>query len=175
MAANRDTCLARKLHDLGIAHPAWTITYARQHGLQISLAASVLIQETAGGHNVFGHDPYLRPTRYLNWLKGRQVTRFRYLIYKRARKAGHGMQGVGPLQLTWYEFQDQADAKGGCWRPSINMDVGFGLLASKIKASGGDIHAGVAAYNGAGQAANDYANQVLARATRIHARLNDCG
>jgi len=24
-----------------------------------------------------------------------------------------GMQGVGPTQLTWYAFQDQADALGG--------------------------------------------------------------
>ncbi len=174
MADQRDTCLVRKLHDAGIDHPAWTVTLARRHGIKISVAAAVLLQESAGGRNVFGHDPYLRPTRYLNWLKGRRVTATRYRIYRALRRRGHGMQGVGPLQLTWYEFQDRADRAGGAWRPFVNMNVGFEHLGSLIK-SHDTLHEAVAAYNGTGRAANDYARQVLARADKLHDRLADCG
>lgn len=39
-----------------------------------------------------------------------------------------GMQGVGPTQLTYYTFQDRADQLGGCWRPEINIRVGFESL-----------------------------------------------
>jgi hypothetical protein len=174
MAQNRDTCLARKLHDLGIVHPNWTITLARGHHLDIALVASVLIQESGGGHNVFGHDPFLKPTRYLNWLKGRKVTPFRYRRYRAARVKGHGMQGVGPLQLTWYSIQDKADRAGGAHKPYINMDVGLGLLTGQIQAHD-DLRAGVAAYNGTGQQANDYADQVLKRRDHIHSILRSCG
>lgn len=174
MAENRDTCLARKLHDLGIVHPSWTITLARWHKIDLSLAASILTQESGGGHNIFGHDPFLKPTRYLNFLKGRRVTRWRYHVYHAKRTQGHGMQGVGPLQLTWYEFQDRADAEGGCWKPRVNMDVGFRLLAAKIHEHT-ELRAAVASYNGTGAAANDYADQVLARRQQIHSRLADCG
>ena len=38
----------------------------------------------------------------------------KYQEYKR-RRPRDGMQGVGPAQLTWFEFQDQADALGGCY------------------------------------------------------------
>jgi soluble lytic murein transglycosylase-like protein len=84
------------------------------------------------------------------------------------------MQGVGPLQLTWYEFQDRADARGGAWKPYINMDVGFEHLGQLIKSTG-DLDQAVARYNGTGAAANDYARQVLQRAGKIHKRLADCG
>lgn len=172
MAQNRDTCLARELDRLGIEHPHWTITLSRRHGLDLSLCASILIQETGGGANVFGHDPYLRPTRLLNWLKGRKVTATRYRYYRRMRRKGHGMQGVGPLQLTWYEFQDEADRAGGAWKPFVNMDVGFGHLAVAINDHG--LSEGVARYNGTGSAANDYARRVLARRQTIHGRLAHC-
>lgn len=173
MAENRDTCLARQLDRLGIKHPSWTITLARKHKLDLSLCASILLQESGGGRNVFGHDPYLRPTRFLNWLKGRKVTASRYRAYRRYRKRGHGMQGVGPLQLTWYEIQNEADRKGGAWRPFINMDVGFAFLAEKVRAAD-NMFEGVARYNGTGSAANDYARRVMARRQTIHDHLAHC-
>lgn len=173
MPANqRDICLARQLANLGIVHPHWTIKLARALDLDISLCAAILLQETGGGRNVFGHDPYIKPTRLLNWLKGRKVTRARYAYYKRQRRRGHGMQGVGPMQLTWFSFQDTADAKGGSWRPYVNMQVGFGILAAHI--AGKEMFDGVASYNGGGQAANDYARQVLHRRERVHHYLQHC-
>lgn len=174
MAENRDTCLARKLHDLGIVHPNWTITLSRQYRIDLSTCASILLQESAGGRNVFGHDRYLKPTWLLDWLKGRKVTETRYSYYLGRRRAGHGMQGVGPLQLTWYEFQDAADRAGGCWRPYVNMATGFADLAAQIKTHD-DLREGIKHYNGSGQAANDYATQVLNRRDKIHAVLHSCG
>ena len=59
------------------------------------------------------------------------------------------MQGVGPCQLTWWELQDAADAQGGCWRPEINMRVGFGHLAALVKRYGECRRR--APYNGSGR------------------------
>ena len=175
MAMNERTrCIYRELDRIGIVHPAWTIQLARDNNIPISLAASILIQESGGGRNVFGHDPYRRPTRLLNWLKGRKVTRARYRYYKRMRRRGHGMQGVGPMQLTWYTFQDQADKMGGAWRPYLNMKVGFALLARYLRAQPNDRQSAVAQYNGMGAAAEHYARQVLKRADDIHDRLKHC-
>lgn len=175
MALNQKTrCIYEALDQMGIVHPAFTIELARKNGLSVSLVAAILLQESAGGNNVFGHDPYLRPTRRLNWLKGRKVTRLRYWYYKRMRKAGHGMNGVGPMQLTWYTFQDAADALGGAWQPHANMTVGVGHLADMITKPGVSERDAIVAYNGAGEAAQRYADQVLAKKAQVHNRIQHC-
>ena len=69
------------------------------------------------------------------------------------------MNGVGPMQLTWYTLQDQADALGGCWKVGPNIRVGCEYLSGLIKAKGKK--AGIQAYNGA--PGFGYANSVLAR------------
>jgi hypothetical protein len=69
--------------------------------------------------------------------------------YNRARKAGvnfawrtagptgrGGMQGVGPAQLTYYSYQDDADKEGGCWKPRQNIRIGLRLLKSNIRRLG---------------------------------------
>jgi hypothetical protein len=170
----RQACIIKELDRIGIVHPSWTIELARKNNIPISLAASILIQESGGGRNVFGHDPFLRPTRLLDWLKGRKVTAARYRYYKRMRKHGHGMQGVGPLQLTWFAFQDEADKNGGAHRPFVNMQTGFGLLGRLLRAHPNDVRGAVALYNGQGVAADHYAAQVLARADDIHDHLKHC-
>lgn len=156
--------LVAKLKRRGIVYPVRTILAASRAKLPLSLACGFLEQESGGGHNVFGHDP-VRPPQ----IRGGVVTSRRYRIYKRLRKEGYGMQGVGPMQLTYYTLQDQADAAGGCDRPYINMLVGFRQAAALIKAHGK--HDGIRAYNGSGAAAEKYADQVEERAARWHREL----
>jgi hypothetical protein len=150
----RDLLLVPKLRRLGIRMPLRMLRAAHKAGIAPSLAAAMLIQESAGGMNVFGHDPTI-------YAGAGTVTKRKYLAYKRAR--GHTrMQGVGPLQLTWYSIQDEADARGGCWDPYVNMLVGFQHLSASIRRNGYSL--GIKAYNGSGPAADEYSRTVRNRA-----------
>lgn len=149
----------------GIVDPALCVRMADLHDLPVSIGAAVLLRETSGGHNVFGHDPTTAiPVRW----QGSLVTHMKYRYYK-VRRHHDNMQGVGPLQLTWWAFQDRADALGGCWVPAHNVSVGFHDLAAQIRAHG--THDGIKAYNGTGRDAEAYANHVIAVADVIHAEL----
>lgn len=152
------------LRRLGIIVPVRMVLAAQQVGLSIPLAASILTQESGGGANVFGHDPTI-------FIGAGEVTKAKYLAYRAQRgpTGAGGMQGVGPVQLTWWAFQDRADALGGCWAPLANMRAGFEVLAANIRRDG--LGAGVAAYNGSGPAAIRYAAEVLARADRYAVAL----
>lgn len=147
------TVTARILHarSRGIKMPVRAFLAARKARIPFYVACAFLMQETAGGENVFGHDPG-------NFSGAGEVTKAKYLAYKRARQAGKGMQGVGPVQLTWWEFQDQADALGGCWKPYCNMVVGFTLIH--------DYHLETASWHEAAKRFNgseEYAKQMDAR------------
>lgn len=107
----------------GINNPYMAYRAAKDAGLPFSVMCAVLEKESAGGDNVFGHDPTI-------FSGAGKVTKAKYLAYKKQRQAGNGMQGVGPMQLTWWEFQDRADERGGCWKPYINMVVGAEILKS---------------------------------------------
>lgn len=146
----------------GIVYPWRTYYAAKRAGLGLALAAAVLDKESGGGHNVFGHDPVkCGPV-------GGAVTKDRYLAYKKNRPSC-GMQGVGPVQLTYYTLQDWADAKGGCWRPYVNMLVGFSHLRMLIHKYG-DAD-GIRRYNGLGPAAEAYSRWVRDRAAVWRQRL----
>ncbi len=137
--------------------PIRMLVAAHEAAIPPSLAASMLMQESGGGTNVFGHDPTI-------FVGAGEVTKAKYLAYKtqRGTNGEGGMQGVGPLQLTFFTLQDEADERGGCWKPYVNMLVGFEHLADNIRRAG--MHEGVKAYNGSGDAAEKYANTVLPRA-----------
>jgi hypothetical protein len=126
--------------------------------------ALALVEKESGGRNIFGHDPVRNPAQ-----KGGRVTAKNYAAYKRARKAGMGMQGVGHTQLTWYEFQDQADRLGGAWKPYPNMVVGFRHLKTLVNAHGKE-H-GAAAYNGTGPAADAYGKDFVKKQEAWHRRI----
>ena len=102
--------LIERLQAGGIVHPKVTVAEAQRAGLRLAVACAMLEKETAGGHNVFGHDPTI-------FVGAGQVTKAKYQAYKQRRvsSGNKSMQGVGPCQLTWYEFQDEADREGGCW------------------------------------------------------------
>jgi hypothetical protein len=153
----KDAPLVPKLRKLGIKMPIRMLIAAHNAAIPPSLAASVLMQETSGGANIFGHDPTI-------FAGAGDVTKAKYLAYKKQRgpKGEGGMQGVGPLQLTFFSLQDEADDRGGCWKPYVNMLVGFEHLAANIRRGG--MHEGVKAYNGSGSDAEKYANTVLPRA-----------
>lgn len=158
-----------KLYKLGITAPAATIEACQRTGLPVALAASVLTQESGGGHNVWGHDPTIfagGPTG-----DNRPVTKTDYLAYKAKRVASGNrlMQGVGPMQLTYWSIQDQADAAGGCWDPLANMQTGFSHLAAAVHRAG--LRNAVVAYNGSGPAAEHYADTVLARMAEYEKEL----
>lgn len=139
MATRAQIRLARQN---GILIPYRAAKAAKNAGIPFYVACAFLMQESGGGRNVYGHDTW--PNGYPKpfWGHG-EVTEQNYAAYKRERDAmadktrpdggglwGRRMQGVGPLQLTYWSFQDQADAEGGCWNPYPNCLIGFRILAS---------------------------------------------
>jgi Putative peptidoglycan binding domain len=138
------TTPAELLAQGGIINPAGVIALAADAGLELAMAATMLIMESSGGRNVWGSDRVLTGGIYT---PGGVVTRDVYLAYK-ARRAVLGDQGVGPTQLTSSGLQDQADALGGCWDWASNCRVGFAFLAGLIHRNGED--GGLGAYNGSG-------------------------
>lgn len=127
------------------------IEIAQRYDLDIAAACILLIKESSGGHNVWGHDNV--PTGG-NYIKGAPVTKEAYLAYKRDRHI-YGAQGVGPCQLTWPGFQDLADNRGGCWRWEVNVDVGFEIFADYVK-SYGNLWEAAERYNGRASYADDF-------------------
>jgi hypothetical protein len=143
----------------GIARAAEVIELAGAAKLELACAVVLLLKESGGGANLFGHDGVPDGGQYV---KGGPVDQASYARYKAWRQAGSGrMQGVGPCQLTYYTIQDQADARGGCWDWRVNCAVGFDLLATQIRTKG--VQDGFRAYNGAGPAAEAYGRDAMAR------------
>lgn len=137
---------------------AWNAATAT--GIPYWAVCAFLEQESAGGHNVFGHDP--------GWFSGAgEVTAEKYAAYK-AGRAQHNAQGVGPMQLTWPPYQDQADSLGGCWQPRFNVLTGCQILAGFI-ADGDTWHEAAHRWNGS----ETYAVQMDAKFTRWQALLKD--
>lgn len=157
-ARDQDLALRAKKH--GARYSLRIIREARRAGIPVSLGFA-LIEQESNFTNVFGSDPTI-------FAGAGTVTKAKYLAYKKQRGRTR-MQGVGPAQLTWYELQDRADKRGGCWMPQHNIAVGFDALAKHIVGKG--TRAGIAAYNGSGPAANRYATQVLAKQEKWHGRL----
>jgi hypothetical protein len=137
----------------GIKYPIITYNAAKDHGLELAVLAAVLEQETGGGRNIFGHDPTI-------FIGAGKVTKRKYFAYRKQRgpKGAGGMQGVGPMQLTWYAFQDFADAQGGCWKPRVNIRVGAWILSRNIEKLR-YLRSALKVYNGSWE----YADEVLRR------------
>lgn len=125
--------------------------------------ALALVEKESGFRNVFGHDAVRNP------IKGGRVTLVRYRAYKAYRRRGWGCQGVGPCQLTYYSFQDEADQIGGCHKPYPNMVVGFRLLKTLINQHGKQ--KGAACYNGTGDDADRYGRDWVRKQAAWHERV----
>lgn len=140
------------LRQYGILDPDLTVRLADQAALSYAAAGVVLMKETGGGRNVWGHDGVNTGGIYT---KGAEVDMATYQRYRSARNAGQiGSQGVGPVQLTWHGFQDLADSRGGCWKPEVSTLVGFETLGAAIRAT--DVWHAALKYNGAAPYADDF-------------------
>lgn len=126
-----------------------------------ALALAMVWQESSG-RNVWGGDP--APNGGTSGWHNSHVTASNYRSYKirRGSRGQGGMQGVGPLQLTFYTIQDEADRLGGAWKPRINIRTGLRHLDGLIGQFG--YADGIRRYNGAGPAAEAYSRSVRARA-----------
>ena len=162
-----DPGMVEHLERRGVLRAAAVIDIAHNAGLGLAEACTMLEKESGGGRNVFGSDGVSTGGAYR---KGEAVTEENYKAYKAARLAKRaGAQGVGPTQLTWPPLQIRADELGGCWRPEVNMRVGFEHLRDLIKAYG--TRGGFRRYNGSGPAAERYADDAMAKLTRWHGHL----
>lgn len=136
MAVITNVMIARKN---GIVSPMLALRAAHKAGIPYAVACALLEQESAGGENVWGHDP--------TWMVGYPILdEETYGVYK-AHRDHFGSQGVGPCQLTYHTYQDEADDLGGCWLPFPNMVVGFKILRSSID-HGLTLHEAFRSYNG---------------------------
>jgi peptidoglycan hydrolase-like protein with peptidoglycan-binding domain len=156
--------LIERLRAEGFLRPQAVVEEAKRAGLRLPLACALLEKESGKGRNVFGHDPTI-------FVGAGEVSRAKYREYKKRRVASGNklMQGVGPCQLTWWEFQDAADREGGCWRAEVNMRVGFRHLVALVNQHGESD--GARRYNGSGAAAEAYSRDLLAKAKVWDAKL----
>lgn len=141
----------------GILRALEVVELAQAAKLDVACAAVLLVKESGGGRNVWGHDPVPTAGTYV---PGGPVTRDNYRAYRDAVLAGKaGPQGCGPTQLTFRPLQAKADDLGGCWDWRVNVRVGFEHLAQLIRANG--VRDGFARYNGSGSAAGRYADDAM--------------
>lgn len=161
--AKRDQELAHKAKAHGADYSLRIVLEARRADIPVSLGFAVVEQES-GFQNVFGHDPTI-------FVGAGKVTKAKYRDYKAMRGTpGKRMQGVGPCQLTYWTFQDRADALGGCWVARHNIRVAFQHLGDLLRQYG-SMSKALAVYNaGNWKSAQGrrYAEQVLKRQRRWH-------
>lgn len=157
-----DPELVTRLRGIGCPYPIRLITEAHRTGLSIALGASMVVQESSW-ENIFGHDETI-------FAGAGPVTEVAYHAYSSLSERTGEVQGVGVTQLTYRGYQLEADKLGGCWIIACQLQIGFGILAEHVRSEG--LHAGVAAYNGSGPAAEAYADEVIARAVTFAKELH---
>ena len=85
----------------GIQLPGDVAELCARTGLPLALACAVLEQESAGGHNIWGHDGGANVKTGGAYTPGAVVTEDAYRRYRRLADAQVIIrQGVGPCQLT---------------------------------------------------------------------------
>jgi hypothetical protein len=134
-----------------IVNPYLTVLAAAIAGISITLACAILVQESSGGHNVWGDDSDhgqnfqqgydARTGRHY----GPVVTQDSYDAYAKQRNPNN-LQGVGPTQLTSLDLQQAADKAGGAWKPLPNLLIGFARAAWLVDNQ--PLNLALAAYNG---------------------------
>lgn len=144
----------------GIGYVRTVITEAEANKVPVECVCVLLVKESYGGQSIYGRDP--TPVGVvLPYAKGGPVTRDNYAAYKAGVLAGTWpRQGVGPMQLTHWSLQDEADADGGCWDPVVNIRVGVRHFASLLRV-GPDLWTAFRRYNGTGPRAEAYADHAL--------------
>ena len=176
--AEVDRSRAKIASEHGIRNAIYALRAERKLNHVGPALAIAMLEQESGGRNVWGHDPTIfiggfdrKNNKHWSRRKG-YVNEAGYKEYKRQRgpTGRGGMQGVGPMQLTWYEFQDGADRLGGAWKPSVNILYGLSRLDDLIEDHG--LTAGIQRYNGSGPAAVRYAREVLAKREKWQTRFH---
>lgn len=142
------------------------IEVSHQHNMPTLARCLALLENESAGRNEFGSEGPGDDGAY-RW--GGEVTEAGYRILRQLEADGYGDNGVGPVQLTWPGYQDEADRIGGCWRPRYSMAVGFVTLHRLIQREG-SVQGGYGAYNGSGYY-GAYAQEAVARAGLWEERL----
>ena len=164
IADPRDNALARKLRDNGVKNALRIVIECRhRHDSAIPVSLGVAIQEQESrGLNIFGADQHAPFTH-------QPVTKARVLQLVEHVRAGGVSNGVGPMQLTFIGFIDEANRDGGAWVPAVNIATGLGVIAGHVKQHG--VRDGLATYNGGhpqSSKGQKYAGQVMERQERFH-------
>lgn len=89
--------------------------------------AVALIEKESKGRNIFGHD------RGGAFHGAGEVTEKKFKDFLKLVRSGHTSNGVGPAQITWPGFFDDAEKRGfKLWEPYDNMRYGFELFRSYL-------------------------------------------
>ena len=169
---SRDQRILQLLSAGGIQNGPDALIVSRQ--LQIPLSAILaMLENESGGANIFGNDQG-QPNALPRAWYGSHVTRAKYLLFRRRREKGMVSNGVGPAQLTSPGLQEQADSRGGCWKPLHNIYVGASYL-SQHAGAGADWRNAFMDYNGSGPAAEAYAARAVAQMAAWHSVFEQHG
>ena len=135
----------------------WAEVFAASYiGLELAVACATT-QLESGGLNIYGQDP---ASSWMSDLWEKPVTRTNYLGVRRGIDEGRPSNGIGRKQLTSPSLQLAADKRGGCWVDEHNCGEGDAFFLALINQTG-SLWAAAYHYNGAGAAAQDYANRFL--------------
>lgn len=164
--------IGRRIKSLGGDYGTRIAMEADRQNIPVSVLTAVVEQET-GFRNVFGHDKKVNgstsgiPKRWA----GTEVTKNKYRWYKLGRRF-RGNQGVGPMQLTFPGYQDEADRDGGCWDTAVNIATGANVLKA-LYDSHGTWAAAYAVYNAGSvnEQGRQYAAEVTAKQRKWHRNL----
>jgi len=164
LADARDNKLAHKLRANGVKNALRIVIECRHgHDGVVPLSLGLALQEQeSDGQNIFGADTNA-PFTHL------PVTKARVLKLVEHVHAGGVSNGVGPLQLTFISFIEEANRDGGAWLPAVNIATGLGIVAGHVKQHG--VRGGLATYNGGNPQSRkglNYAGQVIKRQERFH-------
>lgn len=156
--------VAERAHKHGVPQEiAHHIAFAcRKYHLRYALAFAMFEQESEF-EVIYGHDPG-------GYYQGREVTRGNYRLFRASvvAEVGRGANGVGLGQVTyWTYIRDHR----GLWKPKVQVYLATSILADLVHRLGERDGAG--SYNGGEANPNlDYADEVLARATKWRERLS---
>ncbi len=121
--------------------------------------AAVLEMETSGGRNIYGHDAGACMSFRHPW-RDVEVTKENYTNeYLPCIRAGGKRNGVGPMQLTWGPFQEEADARGGCWDPKVSTLLGAEILGGYLKVN--SVRDSFSIYNTGKSGSSGYATKAM--------------
>jgi hypothetical protein len=132
-------------------------------GLELAVACSTT-QLESGGRGIYGSDPASSWMNASPWgrLWGEAVTKDNFAwFWECVSVRGYTSNGVHMKQLTSPSLIAAANARGGAWNAQHNAAEGNKFFIELINQSGGSVWTAAYHYNGAGQAAVDYANEFV--------------